>query len=499
MGQLYLPKLVRIQYNNKTIKEIEINVKSNLKIAREKLKKYINFPFVFVDDSSNEISLDDEILYILDDILDGKNLYIKKKFKKRQILGEIIDSKNDLNFYLFPNVDLSETQKKEAFNIMVVGETGVGKSTWINALLNYLEGIEIDENIRFLLFDEKQKRKEYEKKYRIKYLGESETDTPEIYEIGPTKPFDNSLQIIDTPGFGDTRGSNYDNKIIKDIKNLLETSKIERIHAICLVLKATETRAHLRLIDIFYNLFSLFGENLKKNFVIILTFSDFSSNAPIIDILKNDKLPFNEIFGDIKNLPIFYFNNNVYFNSNRKYIKEYLDIEKNDMNFKDFFYYLSRLQPSSLEDTKKIFRNKIKIREQINDIYINTKKIISEINSNKKYNLYTSYNSYFFYNNHYKTEEYIKFNNRLYYSLMTFIETFQKLILKNRKIIEISLIKEDVNIKNLYVHKVLKEIIKDKNKITDFIEHILPELDKINQKEKEDIVHNFLVKLIKDH
>ena len=39
MGQLYLPKLVRIQYNNKTIKEIEINVKSNLKIAREKLKK----------------------------------------------------------------------------------------------------------------------------------------------------------------------------------------------------------------------------------------------------------------------------------------------------------------------------------------------------------------------------------------------------------------------------------------------------------------------------
>jgi len=115
-------------------------------------------------------------------------------------------------------------------------------------------------------------------------------------------------------------------------------------------------------------MFSLFGENLKKNFVIISTFSDFSSNAPIIDTLKNDKLPFNEIFGDIKNLPIFYFNNNVYFNSNRKYIKECLDIEKNDMNFKDFFYYLSRLQPPSLEDTKKIFRNKIKIREQINDI-----------------------------------------------------------------------------------------------------------------------------------
>ena len=41
--------------------------------------------------------------------------------------------------------------------------------------------------------------------------------------------------------------------------------------------------------------------------------------------------------------------------------------------------------------------------------------------------------------------------------------------------------------------------IGDKNKIPDFIEHILPDLDNINQKEKEDIVHNFLVELIKDY
>jgi Tfp pilus assembly pilus retraction ATPase PilT len=29
---------------------------------------------------------------------------------------------------------------------MVAGETGVGKSTWIHAFLNYMQGIQIEEN-----------------------------------------------------------------------------------------------------------------------------------------------------------------------------------------------------------------------------------------------------------------------------------------------------------------------------------------------------------------
>lgn len=39
---------------------------------------------------------------------------------------------------------LDVCKKKNSSNIMVIGETGVAKSTWIHSLLNYLEGIEID-------------------------------------------------------------------------------------------------------------------------------------------------------------------------------------------------------------------------------------------------------------------------------------------------------------------------------------------------------------------
>ena len=51
---------------------------------------------------------------------------------------------------------------------MVAGETGVGKSTWIHAFLNYMQGIQIEENkykIYYLLFNEKEKQKKYDEKY----------------------------------------------------------------------------------------------------------------------------------------------------------------------------------------------------------------------------------------------------------------------------------------------------------------------------------------------
>lgn len=560
MGQLEAKKFVRIQLENKKINELELNVNSNLDITRKKLKKLINFPFIFTDGENNEISIDDEFSSTLNDVLDGKNLYIKKRLKPREVLGEKLYSKNGLNFYLYPKANLLENKEKEAFTIMIIGETGVGKSTWIHSLLNYLEGIEIDENIRYLLFDEQQKQKEYEIKYGKKSLGSSVTDIPEIYQVGPTKLFDNQLQIIDTTGFGDTRGIDYDSKIIEDIHNLLEISKIEKINAICLIFKANETRAHDRLRYLLDKLFSLFGKDVKNNFIIIFTFVDSLSYIPIKDVLKNENLSFYKIFGDIKNLPTFYFNNKAYFESDKNFY--YNMYEKNTINFQDFFYYLSYLRPSSLDITKKILKKRIKIRRRITEIYINSNHIISEISSffnenkilndkkksilehiNSPYVLYCKYHnnichknckgsklcSHFCYNNRcnlcncnnsehryimiydYKREKEYNINlikeinmndgestktiNRLYHFLMNSIETLLNLILKNIEINDISLKKDDVNIKNEYIQNTLNEIVKRRNKITDFLKEILPNLENIDHKGKEDIIYNFINKL----
>ena len=74
------------------------------------------------------------------------NLHIKKEKINRKILGQKIDEKGDLQFYLFLKVQFICTELDCASNIMVAGETGVGKSTWIHAFLNYMQGIQIEEN-----------------------------------------------------------------------------------------------------------------------------------------------------------------------------------------------------------------------------------------------------------------------------------------------------------------------------------------------------------------
>ena len=95
---------------------------------------------------------------------------------------------------------------------MVLGETGVGKSTWINSFINYVEDIQLEKDERYYLFDEKRNPEEYQKKYGKKPIGSNVTDIHLIYNIGATKLFDNPIRIIDTPGFGDLRGHKYEEK-----------------------------------------------------------------------------------------------------------------------------------------------------------------------------------------------------------------------------------------------------------------------------------------------
>ena len=114
---------------------MELNIDSKLSNARRKLTNIIDFPFVFLDEENNDISPKDELSNTLNDILDGKKLYVKRKIKQRKILGDKIDTINNLDLYLYPNINIDDLEEKNCFNIMVIGETGVGKSTWINCLL----------------------------------------------------------------------------------------------------------------------------------------------------------------------------------------------------------------------------------------------------------------------------------------------------------------------------------------------------------------------------
>ena len=101
------------------------------------------------------------------------------------------------------------------------------------------------------------------------------------------------FHLIDTAGFGDTRGPQYDEKITVDIQNLFNGSEIENLNAVCLIFKANQTRANERLELIMNKLFSLFGKEIRNNIIIIFTFADNFKNIEGVNTLKNKEQRWN--------------------------------------------------------------------------------------------------------------------------------------------------------------------------------------------------------------
>ena len=373
---------IKIRMGKKGKIEVELDTDNLLIDIRKELLDQVLFPFIFLDEDENPIPKNEETNKKLKDVLDGRNLYLKKEIIKRTMLGENVPEKkgkNDgLTYYVYPQIELSEEEKNCSSNIMVIGETGVGKSTWLHCFINYLQGIQIEEKNRYYLFDEKKLQDKYNKEHpgQEKTSGASVTDTPAIYNVKPTNAFNNPIRLIDTAGFGDVRGEEYDKKITEDINNLF-TNEIENLHAICLLFKATETRAHDRAKKVLDKLFSLFGDEIKKNIIIIFTFVEDFNDIPTFNTLTDAKSPFFTILGDIKNLPHFEFNNKAYFSTE---IDKYTDAyDNNTKNFGKLLKYVFQLKKISLESSRQVIKNRFEITNYISNVCRDLSEVIKNL------------------------------------------------------------------------------------------------------------------------
>ena len=149
----------------------------------------------------------------------------------------------------------------DELNILILGETGVGKSTWINAFVNYLthssltEAMEAD-SLRWVvpcsfstqIIDTEDKKQELVQK-KIK-VGSSPTERDEpgrsatrqtsvyLATIDSTR-----VRLIDTPGIGDTEGLHEDKKNMSDILRVLRS--YSKLHGILILLKPNASRLTL--------------------------------------------------------------------------------------------------------------------------------------------------------------------------------------------------------------------------------------------------------------
>ncbi|KAH0558917.1 hypothetical protein GP486_004456 [Trichoglossum hirsutum] len=186
----------------------------------------------------------------------GRGLYIEYDFKCQ-------DPNHGLDFLQYdPRVLLTQLNKLEQhdeLNILILGETGVGKSTFINAFINYLSFSSLDEamkadKLHFIVpcsfatqqpnpsdpngkFMQKQILVGYSPDERDGIFGQSATQNTTIYrvEVGPTL-----VRLIDTPGIGDTRGILQDKKNLANILSAL--GGYEALHGVLILLKPNNAR-----------------------------------------------------------------------------------------------------------------------------------------------------------------------------------------------------------------------------------------------------------------
>ena len=194
---------IQVFLNEKALISIKCQIINNLSEARNVIKQKIKEDFTFLDKDKNEVDIEDERDYEIKDILNKDKIMIKsesitdfppanivsietttkpiykkpKPFRKKDFdfsKFEIIKKDKNMTFYRYSKVQRKEIHKliyqynfdkydysedNYAYVVLFVGKTGDGKTTAINAFFNIIKGIQLEDEYRFILIEEVQKKR----------------------------------------------------------------------------------------------------------------------------------------------------------------------------------------------------------------------------------------------------------------------------------------------------------------------------------------------------
>ena len=318
-----------IYINGTNFCSINIDENESLPKLRKLLSEKGQTNFDFLDSDGNPLDKSDEADWIIKDILQDNIVKLKSLMKATQnSTSEIINTttssppplpnnieaqlpklnydfskyekikeEDGTTFYLYsdkkPKSNHKLVQKyyfdsfddpnneKDAKIILFVGKTGDGKTTAINSFFNVVKGVRLEDDFRFILIKEPKKDKGQ---------AESQTDGVHIYYVkdAHNKP----IIILDSQGFGDTRGKNFDDMVI-DAFTYIFSQVIDHINAVSFIVKSTDARLDINIQYIFNQVTGLFSEDISINFFALATHAtkyDIKNEPAMIKTLEsNDK------------------------------------------------------------------------------------------------------------------------------------------------------------------------------------------------------------------
>ncbi|XP_077075327.1 uncharacterized protein LOC143726271 [Siphateles boraxobius] len=296
-------------------------------------------------------------------ITKNKNDLIKKSI--------LIEDGNPARYHLqtkTDNIDQSEPYRKMTFGerdknkphktILMMGETGTGKTTMINTMINYMLCVQREDKVWFEITDEQSDQTSVYSQTSIItvygfYLRESQTE----------------LTIIDTPGYGDTRGVDLEKQIAMSLLSLCKSAeKNNEIDAVCLVIKAHQNRLSDRLIYILNSVQSLFGKDNAENIILLFTHSNGARPKNALMAVKEAeiKCAVNE-----QNQPVFYlFDNCQPGAAAEEDDEDDENIQERSWNLsfrgmEGLFKFLDTIQPKTLKMSQDVFQQRKKLEANI--------------------------------------------------------------------------------------------------------------------------------------
>ncbi|TDH06368.1 hypothetical protein EPR50_G00132480 [Perca flavescens] len=276
---------------------------------------------------------------------------------------------------------------KQNRTIMLFGVTGSGKCTLINAMINYILGVEWKDSFRFKVIDKNQSRS----------LTKSKTSEVTVYKINHQDGFkiNYSLTIVDTPGFEDTGGIERDEEIIEHLRNLFSAECFSEIAAVCFVAQATLTQltpSQKRLLD---SVLSIFGKDVAENIWVLVTSAD-GQQPPVLEAITASGVPCPKTKDG---LPVhFKFNNSALFTGNKSSAADGMSEHDEDEDggfhqmcwnmgtkgMKRFFVALNVIDTKSLTVMKNILRERKQLEKSLEDLQKQVKTELAKLEEIKE-------------------------------------------------------------------------------------------------------------------